>query len=156
MKHDIKHLLAGTILATLFLPLNAQERESSVTRYPGGFDFDLQHVRTDMSRETFTEESLMFEVNKKAGNDVVEVSVPDDSFVEDSTLYIPSTVMHNGRQYRVVAIRQWGLAGCMGIRRIIIGEGVKAIYERAFLMCANLEGRERTLGFKERLQRRHR
>ena len=139
MKHDIKHLLAGTILATLFLPLNAQERESSVTRYPGGFDFDLRHVRTDMSRETFSEESLMFEVNKKAGNDVVEVSVPDDSFVEDSTLYIPSTVMHNGRQYRVVAIRQWGLAGCMGIRRIIIGEGVRAIYERAFLMCANLE-----------------
>ena len=55
MKHDIKHLLAGTILATLFLPLNAQEREGSVTRYPGGFDFDLRHVRTDMSRETFTE-----------------------------------------------------------------------------------------------------
>ncbi|MBQ7180894.1 MAG: leucine-rich repeat domain-containing protein [Bacteroidaceae bacterium] len=132
MRTNLMRLVAGAILATLFLPLSAQ--------HPGGFDFDLQHVRTHMPKESFTEGGLKFETNDKyKDDDIVEVSVQDDSFVKDSTLYLPCTVMHNGRQYRVVAVRAWGLAGCTGIRRVVIGEGVRAIYERAFLMCTNLE-----------------
>ena len=140
MRTNLMRLVAGAILATLFLPLGAQERTGSAMRHPGGFDFDLQHVRTDIPKESFSEAGLTFETSDKyKDDDIVEVSVQDDSFVKDSTLYLPCTVMHNGRQYRVVAIRDWGLAGCTGIRRVVIGEGVRAIHERAFLMCTNLE-----------------
>ena len=87
MKHNIMRLVAGAILATLFLPLSAQERMGSAMRHPGGFDFDLQHVRTNIPKESFTEGDLKFETNDKyKDDDIVEVSVQDDSFVKDSTL----------------------------------------------------------------------
>ena len=58
MRTNLMRLVAGAILATLFLPLGAQERMGSAMRHPGGFDFDLQHVRTDIPKESFSEAGL--------------------------------------------------------------------------------------------------
>ena len=56
----------------------------------------------------------------------------------DSTLIIPSSVVLNGKEYKVKSIEKEAYAKCSWIKHIIICEGVEEIHNAAFEACANL------------------
>ena len=60
----------------------------------------------------------------------------------DSTLTIPSTVVHEGRTYRVTYIATKAFSVRREIRHLVIGEGVEIIGPYAFARCPNLTSME--------------
>lgn len=97
------------------------------------------------AEESFVEGIFKYEIDGVHGTgDSVKVSVVQDSIntgfhLPDSVLHVPASVIHDGRQYGVRAIKRGGLSGCSCIKKLIIDEGIKVIENESFNGCFNLE-----------------
>ena len=60
------------------------------------------------------------------------------SAYSDSTLIIPSSIVLNGKEYKVSSIEKEAFAKCCWIKHIIICDGIEEIQDAAFEACANL------------------
>ena len=105
----------------------------------------LLYLYAGGAEESFVEGIFKYEIDGVHGTgDSVKVSVVQDSIntgfhLPDSVLYVPASVVHDGRLYGVRAIKGGCILGCSFIRKLIIEEGIRIVEEHAFVLCPNLQ-----------------
>jgi len=58
---------------------------------------------------------------------------------KDSLLTIPTCIEHDGKTYMVKCIEKYAFSEWVGIKRVVVNEGIEEIHDKSFMGCANLK-----------------
>lgn len=103
--------------------------------------FCLAHAGCPSAKKNFVEGGFRYIIF----DDTTDVRISDAAdtiplpITADSTLVIPSSVMHEGRRYHVTGIRRYTFLCRPEVKHLVISEGVEMIEDRIFTACYNLE-----------------
>ena len=93
---------------------------------------------------TFTDGCFTYRVDDYVhnGDSTVSIIGAADSLLAATALELPGKVVHQGYAYRVTAVGENAFAGNGCVERVVVGEGIEAVYNFAFQGCCRLRDLE--------------